>query len=251
MKGLKAPDKYRLMLYDSYSNPFIGKAEVDMIAGVMDDMVKRQEIFGEFIDMTDKPYFYVFKEDKFTIPSYKPNKALPLLVSFDFNKEPCTAVISQQPTFKSLRIFDEVEVNNGSTQEVCEVIKAKYPEFKFHIDVTGDASGHNRSSLIKGNVNHYILIADELQLEDYQLLVPDVNPSHVNSRLFCNSVLSKLDVKITTNCEKVIADCIFTRVDENGQLIKTKEEGRHYFDNVRYLMHAAFPDFLDQPDKYL
>lgn len=252
-KGQKDKENYRLLVYDTYKNPFLNKSQVDLIASVMDPIARKQEIDGEFIDMTDKPYLYMFREEKHTIPAanFKPSIHQPILLSFDFNVEPATCIVSQKPTFNSLVVFDELEINNGSTPEICEEIIVRYPEFKFKMEVTGDASGHSRSSLIKGNINHYTIIQEMLEVLDQEMLVPDINPSHTNSRLFCNSVLNKLDIKITDNCEKLIADCIFTRVDDRGQLIKTKEEGRHLFDNIRYTLHAAFPDFLDKPDLYL
>lgn len=252
-KGKKDPQNYRLLCYNSYQNAFIGKEQIDLIASIMDPMAKRQEIDGEFIDMTDKPYLYIFREEKHVIAKdeFSPSIHQPILLSFDFNVEPATCIVSQKPTFDSIRIFDELEISNGSTPEICEELLVRYPEFKFKMEVTGDASGHSRTSLIKGNINHYTVIQDMLEIMDGQMLVPDVNPSHTNSRLFCNSILNKLDVKITENCARLISDCIFTRVDDRGQLIKTADEGRHLFDNFRYTLHAAFPDFLENPNLYI
>lgn len=247
----KAGKLYRRMQYNSYQNPFISHEAVDMIASVMDEMTERQEIFGEFVDLNEKPYFYVFKEEKHTIPYYKPNRALPLLISFDFNVEPCTAVVAQKPTHNSLIIFDEIQVSPGSTEEVVEEIMAKYPEFLDYLDVTGDATGQNGTAMIKGNVNHYKIIREMLNLPDEAILVPTVNPSHKNSRLLCNSVFAKLHVRIAENCENTVNDCIFSAVDDRGELIKTQQEGRHFFDNVRYLIHAAFPGYFDEPGQYL
>lgn len=251
LKALKDKINYRLLRYNSYQNPFIGKEQVDLIASVMDEYVKQQEIDGEFIDIAEKAFFYIFRENIHVIPSYKPNRALPLLISFDFNKDPCTATIGQKPTFKSLRIFDEIAISRGSTPEVCEEILAKYPEFQGNWDVTGDATGQNQTAMIKGNVTHYTIIKDMLNLSDDNLHIGTVNPSLLNSRVFTNACWNKLDVRITANCEKTINDCIFTTVDEYGKVVKKENEGRHFFDNVRYTLHDAFPDFLDNPALYL
>lgn len=249
LDGQKDPANYRMMCFTSYHG-WAKKAQIDLIASVMDDVTKSQEIDGNFVDVNDKPFIYVFKEETHVIPFYQPHRGLPLLISFDFNVEPCTATISQKPDFKSLRIFDEIEVSPGSTPEVIDAIKAKYPEYAINWEVTGDATGRNRTSMIQGNLNHYEIIVEQMDLRDYQLLVPSVNPSHLNSRLLVNSTFAKLDVKITANCEKIINDCILCMVDGRGQLVKTQMEGRHFLDNVRYTVHAAFPDYFEQPGLY-
>lgn len=245
----KDPTNYRVMTFDSYKG-WAKKHQIDLIAGVMDDMTRRQEIDGEFIDLNEKPWMYVFKEDRHVIDSYTPNKSLPILISFDFNVDPMTAIVSQKPTYKSLRIFDEIEVSPGSTPEVIDRIIAKYPEYRHNWEVTGDATGRNRTSMIQGNLNHYEIIMELMDLREFQLLVPDTNPSLLNSRLLVNSSLDKLDIKVTSNCVKTVADCIFSSVDGKGQLIKTQMEGRHFFDNVRYTIHAAFPDYFEKPGLY-
>ncbi len=50
-KSEKRPDQ-RFYHFTSYDNPFLQKAEIDALCEDMPDLVKRQEIFGEFIDDT-------------------------------------------------------------------------------------------------------------------------------------------------------------------------------------------------------
>jgi phage terminase large subunit len=202
------------------------------------------------ITVKTNKFLYSFNKDKHTIRSYTPNPHLPILISFDFNKEPMTAIVSQQEDLYTSYIFDEIQLDGGSTPEVCEYIKAKYVQWLDNIDVTGDATGRNRTALVKGNLNHYRVIKEELELEDENILVPKSNPAHKDSRILCNSVLQHAKIYITDNCEKTIEDCIYTSVDEKGELIKTAEEGRHLFDNVRYTIHAFYPDFVKDPKKY-
>jgi hypothetical protein len=99
-------------------------------------------------------------------------------------------------------------------------------------------------------MNHYILIKKALGIRDNQFLVRSSNLSHINSRILCNSVLQNANFRITKNCKETIADCVYASVDEEGELIKTVKEGRHFFDNVRYLIDSRFPDFITHPNKY-
>lgn len=248
--GIRDKVNYRVLRYSSYDNPFIPKSEIDLLASIYDEQNRKQEIFGEFIDMTEKAFLYAFNKDKHTGPAIKANPHLPLLVSFDFNVEPMTAIIGQKPDIKTFIVFDEVSIPSGSTPEVCDIITAKYPHFKFKIDVTGDATGQSRTSMIRGNVNHYKIIKEKLELTDRQLLVPKVNPSILNSRVLCNSLLQNVKITITENCVQTIHDCTYAVVDDDGELVKTNIEGLHKLDALRYGLEAAFPNFLTKPHIY-
>jgi len=218
----------------------------------LDDITKARLIEGDWDAFgIDKPYLYAFVKKKHVIENYEVNPHLQLLISFDFNKDPMTCLIGQMPHYKRLVIFDEIKIKDGSSPEICELILAKYPQFLFKMDVTGDASGRSRSALIRGNKNHYDLIKEKLDLQNQNLLVPDVNPGHLNSRIMCNSVMQNAEFAITSNCEETIKDLIYTEVNDEGDPKKTQSEGRHFFDNVRYLIEAAFPDFISKPYKYV
>lgn len=243
-------DNWAFFHYTTYDNPFIPKTEIEEAKSQLDSLTFDQEYLAEYVDVNDKPYLYAFDQKKHIIKNYEINLHLPILISMDFNKNPMTALISQQPNFKSQRIFEEIRLNDGSTPEICDYIIAKYPQFLFKMDVTGDATGQNRSAMVRGNVNHYHIIKDKLQLTDRQLLIPKVNSSHLNRRVLCNSVLQNADFAITENCKETIADCVFAAVDEEGDLIKTQMEGRHFFDNTTYTIEAGFPGFITHPEKY-
>lgn len=217
----------------------------------LDDLTKRRLIDGDWSAFAiDKPYLYKFSLDKHLKPSYTPNRHLPILVSFDFNVEPMTALVAQKPDIMTGYIFDEFEIKTGSTEEMCDLIKAKYKDWYGNIQVTGDSTGRNRQAVTQGNLNHYRVIKDKFDLTDEDLLVPKKNPAHKDSRVLGNSVLQHANFYITENCEKTKMDCIYAQVDEFGELVKTKDQGRHFFDNYRYVYHAFYPDFIKSPDKY-
>lgn len=248
LQALKDKENYRILKFTGRNNPFISKAELEQIASLMDDATRQQEIEGEFVDITEKKFLYAFSEDKHVIESYTPNKYLPLLTSWDFNKDPMTCLIGQQTDQWTVYFFDEIEMLSGSTPEVCEVLAARYPGWD--LDVTGDATGRNRSALTRGNLNHYRIIKEELGVGDRNLLVPDVNLAHKDSRILCNSVLQNAHVFITRNCPKTINDIHTGNVDEQGELIKDHKIGLHHFDTFRYGLHACFKDFIKHPELY-
>lgn len=249
MKG--QPD-WAFFKFTSYDNPKLDPNEIDSAKNQLDDLTYRQEYLAEDVDANDRPYLYSFSDSLHVIPkaSFVPNPHLPILFSYDFNKEPMTALIAQQINLQEAVIFDEVELKEGSTPEITDILKAKFIQWSNNVDVTGDATGRNRSALTVGNLNHYRIIKDVLQLNDRNLLVPKQNVAHRDSRVLCNSVLQNAKIRVTDNCQKTIMDCIYASVDEDGELIKTQEQGRHFFDNFRYVIHAFYPDFIKNPNKY-
>jgi microcystin degradation protein MlrC len=76
-----------------------------------------------------------------------------------------------------------------------------------------------------------------------------------DSRVLCNSILLHADVKVTANCTETISDATYAAIKINPMtkkldVVKTEEEGRHFFDNLRYCCDAVYPDFITNPKKY-
>jgi hypothetical protein len=237
--------------FTTYDNPYMEHSEIEEAKLQLDDINFRQEYMAEYVDANDRPFLYKFDEKKHVIDFYKPNPHLPILVSFDFNKDPMTALIGQQVDIFTSYAFAEINLPEGSTPEVCDLIITDYVHWLYRdIEVTGDATGRNRSAMVKGNLNHYRIIQDKLRLSDDQLRNPTANLAHSDSRVLCNSVLQNAKFYITKDCKKTIKDAISAYVDASGELVKTQAEGLHHFDTLRYMIHAFYPDFITDPDQY-
>jgi hypothetical protein len=251
-KSLTDKVNYRNLHFTGYNNPFIAREEIKLIRDSMDEETEKQEVYGEFIDLSDKKFLYSFKEAKHVIPaaSFKPNTHLPILISYDFNVEPMTAIVSQQINLWQSVIFDELSIKVGSVEEINELIIVKYQHWLNNLDVTGDATGRNREKVKKGNINAYRQIKDDLGITDRNLRVPSSNMALKDSRQLCNSVLTRADFYITDNCVQTIADVTSASVDGSGELVKDKENGLHFFDNYRYTIHCHYTDFISNPEKY-
>lgn len=249
-QDVKDDEKWAIFKFTSYDNPYILPSEIDEAKNQLDSLTFDQEYMAEDVDANDKPFLYAFDIKKHVVKDHEPNTNLPLIISFDFNKEPMTCIVGQSMNIRHLIIFDEFKIDNGSTPELCDQLIAKYPGWLGRFVITGDASGQNRTPLVRGGLNHYIIIKKELQAKDFQMKVRKANISHGNSRMLCNSVLQNADIYITENCKETIKDCTYAAVDKEGELIKTQAEGLHLFDNVRYIMDAHFFDFINNPNKY-
>jgi hypothetical protein len=244
--------EWAIFKFTSYDNPLLDPKEIDEAKNQLDKITFDQEYMAEDVDANDRPFLYKFDEKRHVIDSYTPNPHLPILVSFDFNKDPMTALIGQQVDIWTSYAFAEINLPEGSTPEVCDLIIADYVKWfnRGQIQATGDATGRNRSALTVGNLNHYRIIQDKLRLESNGLRVPKVNMAHSDSRILVNSVLQNAKFYITRNCKKTIKDAQSAYVDASGELVKTQAEGLHHFDTLRYLIHTFYADFVRRPEIY-
>ena len=206
------------------------------------------------VDKSNK-FMYAFDHKKHVIPSYEPNPHLPILVSFDFNVFPMTCVIGQHIDETHAVIFDEIKLENSSTEEMSEFVKAKYIKWLYNIDITGDATGRNREKATRGNINQYHVIKEVLELDDRNINVKNRNPEIKDSRVLCNSVLQHASMLITANCQNTIEDFTFGAIKVNPMskkidLVKTDDKGLHFFDCGKYFIDACFPDWIKNPKKY-
>jgi len=248
-------DNWAFFHFTSYDNctdvgGYLERSEIEEAKTQLDDINFRQEYLAEYVDANDRPFLYKFSEELHVIDSYKPNPHLPILCSFDFNKDPMTCLIGQQVDLWTAYAFAEINLPEGSTPEVCDMIKVDFTNWLYNMDVTGDATGRNRSAMTVGNLNHYRIIKDSLGLSDSNLLMPKQNPALSDSRVLCNSVLQNARFYITKNCTKTIRDAGAAYVDASGDLVKSQAEGLHHFDTLRYMLHCFYPDFIKNPDKY-
>ena len=236
--------------FTTYDNPHIQTSEIEEAKTQLDDINFRQEYLAEYVDANDRPFLYSWDHKKHVIPSYTPNKHLPIICSLDFNKNPMTCLIGQQVDIWTTYAFAEIDMPDGSTPEVAERIQADYTQWLYNIDITGDATGRNRTALTRGNLNHYRVLKDVLSLTDDQIRVPTQNLALSDSRVLCNSVLKNAKFFITENCKKTIKDLEMAMVDDEGELIKNDTFPCHKLDSARYLIAECYKDFIKRPEKY-
>lgn len=242
-------DNWSFFHYTTYDNPHIATEEVEEAKTQLDEINFRQEYLAEYVDANDRPFMYAFSSRNI-VDSYTPNPHLPIIFSADFNKDPMTCLIGQQLDLHTVYAFDELDMPDGSTPEMAEKLKADYISWMFNMRVTGDATGRNRSALVKGNLNHYRIFKDVLKLHDDDIRVPKQNMALSDSRVLCNSVLKNARFFITKNCKRTIKDLEMAMVDTEGELIKNPTFPAHHFDTCRYLIHECYADFIRNPNKY-
>lgn len=226
-------------------NPYLTSQYVESLE-TLDTITFERFVKGNW-DIVDigRPFAYGFDRLKHIKPLTPAAKNMPLYLSFDFNVDPITCIAAQHSHDRSkIRILREFRLNQSNIYALCAAIRQAYPGFYYY--VTGDASGMNDSALVKGNINYYTVIAQELKLHPSQLRVPSSNPGLSNSRVLLNSMLQRHpSLIIDQGCTFLIEDLLYCEVKADGDLDKTKNARMtHLLDCLRYYFNAWFHDFV-------
>ena len=110
----------------------------------------------------------------------KYNPDLPLHLTCDFNVDPMAWAVAHKDK-DNVYFFDEIVIENTSTQQCIEEFLRRYPNHKSEIIVNGDASGDNRST--QSEYTNYAIIKKALKehgYEDVKFRLRDYNPPILN-----------------------------------------------------------------------
>lgn len=201
--------------------------------------------------VTDKShkFLYCFDADKHIVAEIEFDRRLPLWLSFDFNVDPMTVVIGQRKSIRTMHILDEIRLNDSDIYQLLDQIKSKYSQYYWI--VTGDASGTNRTGVVRGKLSYWQAIVHELRLRQAQIQKRSKNIGLLDSRVLCNAVLQTTEFAVHPRCENIIHDLKYAKVDESGMLVKDRDKNQNDFlDGVRYLIDANYPDILVRSRKY-
>lgn len=173
-----------------------------------------------------------------------PDARLPVYAIFDFNFDPITCIIAQRNGMAWAKILKEYRLRNSNIFELCERVYNDWADY--FIVATGDASGRQRSALVRGTRTYIKTIQRLLKLSNRQMQFPKSNPSVKNTRIVMNSLFFKHpEFKISSECQHLIADLEGVKVDDKGVIDKKKDTLKsHFLDNLRYFMWNYFRKFI-------
>jgi len=240
---------------DSFLSP-------EVIQAAMEDLDERtyeQEYGASFLNFSGRIY-YTFEESQNAVyESALPyDDEAPLIICFDFNIEPGSAVMCQEAKPASIKegsvtlCIDEVHIPvRSNTIEVCQSIVRKFGKHKGQVLCYGDASGGSGGSAqIDGS--DWELVRKELRPvfgSRLHFRLPGRNPAE-KSRI--NAVNSRMKPKkgparilIDGNkCPQLILDFegVVALEGTDGKIDKRKDLLRtHWSDGFGYYIHKKFP----------
>lgn len=233
-------------------NDFLSQEDRDEIMALKD----RNPLFYDIyclgipgkLDKTNK-FFYSFKNEQ-VVKGLAIDPRLPLWIGMDFNIDPMTVTVAQRMDMDNVRCYKNIQLDNSDIYAMCDRIKADYS--RYELIVTGDASGHNRTGIVRGKSSYWKVIKEELSLRDNQMKVRRQNIGLIESRVLCNAVNQNVKIIFDEEgCKQLVNDCKYGQVDEMGVLIKDrKKQKMDFLDTFRYLLDANFYDFLNRQYKY-
>jgi hypothetical protein len=219
--------------------------------------IKREQFVEGNWDIVDidNPFASSFIYSKHVGELGPPQKKRPLILSFDFNFNPITCVVSQYadgpktgdlPTERWLRFHKEFRLEKSKTETLCDAILREFPGYYYW--VTGDASGTANSALT-GTINHYVIIRNKLKLMSSQLKLFSKNPNISNNREHVNWMLENFPVTVDRRlCPFLVEDLqtvtVYKSAEDVLKIDKSDESKGHLLDGFRYTFHAFFPHYI-------
>lgn len=204
-----------------------------------------------FVNSSAK-FAYAFDKNKH-VAKCEVNYKYPIYLSFDFNKNPiCCSVIQYYD--ETIFIPYVIKLDNSDIYKLCQFIKNKFsiPGQGYNSDmfiVNGDASGNNKSAMVKDNLNYFRIIKSELELSLNQMQQLASNPSIEENQVLVNAVLEHVKHCIDPDgAQPLIFDLEFAEMLPDGTLKKADRKDATQqldpLDTYRYYANKNFRHFL-------
>lgn len=168
---------------------------------------------------------------------YNPN--YPIILCCDFNVNPMCWALMQNYDGKDI-VFDEIVLQNTTTERACEEFKRRYPGIK--PVVYGDYSGNSRTTKTTStdyDIIRQMLTPSAVRLKGNPLEIDRINA--VNWR-FCD-LRNERRLFVTRNCKTVIKDFREVAFDDKGRIDdktnKTKDLS-HISDAIGYYIEYEY-----------
>jgi hypothetical protein len=185
-----------------YTTAQAGIVSEEELAQAREDLDQRsfeQEYEAQFVNYAGVIY-YAFDNANIQEFVYNMQPRERILVGIDFNVSPICAVLAKEID-GVLHVFDEIEIFNSNTNELCDEIRNRYPEQL--VDAYPDASGAQRRTSAGGITDHVILHNAGFKLH-HDAINPSVKDriATVNA-LLCSST-GERKLRIDPKCKSLI-----------------------------------------------
>lgn len=235
-KTSKEWDSFQFTTLDGGQVP---EEEIESAKNDLDDRTFRQEYMGTFETYSGQVY-YNFSETNITQGFMrKDNNDIPkhILVGCDFNIDPMSACIAFRHK-EQIIIFDEITIYGSNTDELCQELKTRYPDYK--ITIYPDPASRQRKTSAGGRTDLSILqnAGFDVRVRNQHTPVRD-RINAVNSAL--KSADGTVKFKVHPACKNVIKS-LQKQIYKPGTSIPDNNENlSHMSDAVGYLIDYIYP----------
>ena len=222
--------------------------EVALAREELDPRIFRQEYEASFETLLGRIY-YAFARAQWPVGNvdvHVKDQGGPLLVGLDFNVHPMSAVIAQAKHKVQCHVLDEVVLPTSNTDEMCKVLKEKYPDRE--MIVCPDASGDSTSTKAPVGESDFTI----LRRHGFKIVADKSNPkiadryNNTNSNLLNANNLRR--TRIHPRCKWLIKglEGLVYKKDASGQTtpLPDKKSGLdHITDALGYVLFQQFNVF--------
>jgi len=224
--------------YHWNSSDILPPAEIESARRTLDPRTFRQEFEASFEGATGRVY-YAYQAEKHMDSRIQLDPALPIVLSCDFNVDPCIWVLAQT-NGREVFVFDEIALRNTNTLEMGREFLRRYGAHKGGIIVYGDSAGSARSTT--GKTDYVILAELGLSTQRIRRSNPPVKDrvNAVNSML--ENVREERRLFHHPRCrylKKDFESVVWT--GDGASIDKSNFERTHASDALGYFIEYEFP----------
>lgn len=200
----------------TYENKYLSKGYLKSLENTYDAKTKEVYMMGKYMSLSQGKVYYGFDRQKNVISiddvDHKLGNIIELIISFDFNVDPMTAVeVFIDKNTRNRYQTDEFLIHSSNTDELCESIinnlTNKYDTDRLSLIVTGDASGRSYKSSSYGK-SDFRIIKDWFSRSGikYTFAVPNENPPVRDRVNYTNKLFEQKRFFICEHCNWSIRD---------------------------------------------
>ncbi|MCC6256183.1 MAG: hypothetical protein IT276_14800 [Ignavibacteriaceae bacterium] len=243
------PDKWfyvRAIVQDNPDKTFVSNYVNSL--NELPDYHRNRLLIGDWDYQTNDSNYYPEFTERCLYDSLDVIPNIPILLSFDFNYDPTTCVMMQNDKLgrSGLLALKEFSVKGG-TRPLCMVIKKYLEDNNINniIKITGDSSGHNRST-VSGVQTDFNIIQEVFKIpKSFINYKNNTNMRHDLARDLINEMLHHDLIKISrSGCPELIQDLRKAKADITGKrLLKDRDRYKmDLHDAFKYGCCFEFPD---------
>lgn len=239
-------------------NIHLSKAYVEKLKSKYDSKTQEVYLEGKYLMLSANRVYYAFERKNtrpadgqtFEIFNKKPENC-ELILSFDFNVDPMTAVLIAVDKSKSVPVayqLKEFMISSSNTKELCAAVVAYLestpPSFPSRegtlnrsVIITGDATGRKRGT--RSYLSDYEIIRDEFMKAGINFVfnVPNENPPVRDRVNFVNKLFEQNLFYISVDCVRSIRDrelVAWKQGSDGFNIDKSKKDLTHLSDAADY-----------------
>jgi hypothetical protein len=208
---------------------------------------RQRFLLGEFGNEDIKTWILNFEPAKHVSELAVHKYNMPLMFSFDFNKNPFACIIGHQwndAMGLHTHFFKEIVLFDADIYGMASKIKSLFTPVQIDNAIfTGDATGRNTSVLARNNMTAWSLLMQELRIASKRLHTPKSNPSVKDNRFLVEHIFARHnDLKIHPSLKTLIYEIENTEADDDGNILKKDRENEaqraDLIDCLRYFFNT-------------